>query len=81
MTIILITFLMILSAFFLCLMGDYLKQYMIITLPIMFLFDAMIIYTYYKLGMAKFDIASGVLVGTISKVIIFLLYQKYLRDE
>ena len=41
----------------------------------------MIIYTYYKLGMAKFDIASGVLVGTISKIIIFLLYQKYLRDE
>ena len=45
------------------------------------LFDTIIIYTYYKLGMTKFDIASGVLVGTISKVIIFLLYQKYLRDE
>ena len=81
MTIILITFLMMLSAFCLCLMGDYLKQYMVITLPIMFLFDTIIIYTYYKLGMTKFDIASGVLIGTISKVIIFLLYQKYLRDE
>ena len=81
MTIILITFLMILSAFCLCLMGDYLKQYMVITLPVMFLFDAMNIYTYYKLGMAKFDISTGILLGTISKVIIFLLYQKYLRDE
>ena len=81
MTIILITFLMMLSAFCLCLMGDYLKKDMIITLPLMMVFDALIIFTYYKVGASKLELASGILVGTICKIIMFLLYQKHLRDE
>ena len=81
MIIILIAFLMVLSAYCLCLIGDYLKKDMIITLPLMMVFDGLIIFTYYKLGMEKFDMASGILVGTICKIIIFLLYQKHLRNE
>ena len=77
----LIPFLMILSAYCLCLIGDYIKEYMIITLPLMLFFDGLIIFTYYKLGMEKFDMVSGILVGTICKIIIFLLYQKHLRNE
>ena len=81
MKITLIAFLMILSAYCLCLIGDYLKKDMIITLPLMMVFDALIIFTYYKVGASKLELASGILVGTICKIIMFLLYQKHLRDE
>ena len=46
MIITLIAFLMVLSAYCLCLIGDYLKKDMIITLPLMMVFDALIIFTY-----------------------------------
>tara|TARA_B100000073_G_scaffold287590_1_gene249476 strand:- start:588 stop:833 length:246 start_codon:yes stop_codon:yes gene_type:complete len=81
MIIILIAFLMVLSAYCLCLIGDYLKKDMIITLPLMMVFDALIIFTYYKIDASKFELASGILIGTISKIIVFLLYQKHLRNE
>ena len=81
MIITLIAFLMILSAYCLCLIGDYLKKDMIITLPLMMVFDALIIFTYYKVGASKLELASGILVGTICKIIMFLLYQKHLIDE
>ena len=81
MIITLIAFLMILSAYCLCLIGDYLKKDMIITLPLMMVFDALIIFTYYKVGASKLELASGILVGTICKIIMFLLYKKHLRDE
>lgn len=72
---------MVLSAYCLCLIGDYLKKNMMITLPLMMIFDALIIFTYYKIGASKIELASGILIGTISKIITFLLYQKHLRNE
>ena len=59
-------FIMTLSGFMVALIGDWIKKILIIPIICMFLFDSLIVYMFYVIG---------------SKIIIFILYQKYLSNE
>ena len=74
-------FIMTLSGFMVALIGDWIKKILIIPIISMFLFDSLIIYMFYAIGITKIQIMMGIMMGTISKIIIFILYQKYLSNE
>ncbi len=75
-------FIMTLSGFMVALIGDWIKKILIIPIISMFLFDSLIIYMFYAIGITKIQIMMGIMMGTISKIIIFILYQKhYLIDQ
>jgi hypothetical protein len=74
-------FIMTLSGFMVALIGDWIKKILIIPIISMFLFDSLIIYMFYAIGITKIQIMMGIMMGTISKIIIFILYQKHLSNE
>jgi hypothetical protein len=47
----------------------------------MLLFDGFIVYMFYAIGTTKIQMMMGIMLGTILKIITFILYQKYLSDE
>ena len=53
------------------------KYSMAILLPIMFIIDSAVIFFYWSIGLDKLTIGSGVIIGTLLKLIIFALYNKY----
>ena len=72
---------MALTGYMVALIGDWIKKIIIVPLLSMLLFDALIIYMFYAIGTTKLQLMMGVMLGTILKIITFILYQKYLSDE
>ena len=68
-----------LSAYVVALLGDTLKlkQGLVMLMPIMFAFDAVTIFMITSIIQIKLTIAVGVMAGTMLKVIVFVMYQKY----
>ncbi len=72
---------MMLSGYMVALVGDWIKKVIIIPVICMLLFDGLIVYMFYAIGTTKLQMMMGIMLGTILKIIIFILYQKYLSDE
>lgn len=72
---------MTLSGYMVALVGDWIKKVIIIPVTCMLLFDGLIVYMFYAIGTTKLQMIMGIMLGTILKIIIFILYQKYLSDE
>ncbi len=72
---------MMLSGYMVALVGDWIKKVIIIPVTCMLLFDGLIVYMFYAIGTTKLQMMMGIMLGTILKIIIFILYQKYLSDE
>tara|TARA_R110002012_G_scaffold230924_1_gene403672 strand:+ start:1920 stop:2186 length:267 start_codon:yes stop_codon:yes gene_type:complete len=69
------------SGYAVALIGDYIKKMIAIPLLCMFIFDMVALYGFYMLETSKIQMMFGVMLGTILKIILFVLYQKYLSDE
>ena len=76
-----IAILMACSGYMLALANDFLKKIIIVFIIIMLMFDTGILYAYYLLETSKIQIISGIMLGTILKIIVFLVYQKYLSEN
>tara|TARA_B000000557_G_C20637632_1_gene385004 strand:- start:433 stop:699 length:267 start_codon:yes stop_codon:yes gene_type:complete len=72
---------MSLSGYMVALIGDWIKKIIIVPILIMLIFDGIIIYMFLKIGTTKLQLMMGIMLGTILKIITFILYQKYLSDE
>ncbi len=72
---------MTLSGYMVALVGDWIKKVIIIPVTCMLLFDGLIVYMFYAIGTTKLQMMMGIMLGTILKIIIFILYQKYLSNE
>ena len=57
------------------------KKVIIIPVTCMLLFDGFIVYMFYAIGTTKIQMMMGIMLGTILKIITFILYLKYLSDE
>ena len=77
----LIGFLMAFSGYGVILIGEITKKLIIIPLIAMLLFDTMIVTMYVFLGTTKLQLMTGIMFGTIFKVIVFLLHHRHFRDE
>ena len=76
-----IALLMALTGYMVALIGDWIKKVIIIPLSFMLLFDALIVYMFYAIETTRIQLMMGIMLGTILKIITFILYQKYLSDE
>jgi hypothetical protein len=56
---------------------DFFSILPIISIVLMFVLDATVIYIFYKMNINKTDIALGIFVSTILKVISFLIINKH----
>ncbi len=74
-------FIMALSGYMVALVGDWIKTIIIIPVSFMLLFDALTVYMFYAVGTTRLQLMMGIMLGTVLKIIVFLLYQKYLSDE
>ena len=72
---------MALSGYMVALVGDWIKKVIIIPISFMLLFDSFVIYMFYAIDTTRIQLMMGIMLGTILKIIIFILYQKYLSDE
>ena len=72
---------MMLSGYMVALVGDWIKKVIIVPVTCMLLFDGLIVYMFYAIGTTKLQMMMGIMLGTILKIIIFILYQKYLSNE
>ena len=72
---------MALSGYMVALVGDWIKKVVIIPISFMLLFDSFVIYMFYAIGTTRIQLMMGIMLGTILKIIVFLLYQKYLSNE
>ena len=72
---------MALSGYMVALVGDWIKKVIIIPISFMLLFDSFVIYMFYAIGTTRIQLMMGIMLGTILKIIVFILYQKYLSDE
>tara|TARA_B100000902_G_scaffold202459_1_gene192996 strand:+ start:216 stop:455 length:240 start_codon:yes stop_codon:yes gene_type:complete len=72
-----IALLLALSAYIVALLGDTFKRNLLILIPIMISFDTVTVFTMASIIEVKLTIAVGVMAGTMLKVIVFILYQKY----
>ena len=72
---------MALSGYMVALVGDWIKKVVIIPISFMLLFDSFVIYMFYAIGTTRIQLMMGIMLGTILKIIVFILYQKYLSDE
>ena len=61
--------------------ADYIRKIIIIPLICMFVFDAAVLFGYYSIETSKLQMMMGVMLGTIFKIVSFILYQKYLSNE
>ena len=76
-----IAILMALTGYIVAIIGNWIKKIIIIPLFFMLLFDALIVYMFYVIETSKIQLMMGIMLGTILKIITFLLYQKYLSNE
>jgi len=76
-----IALLMALSGYMVALIGDWIKKVIIIPLSFMLLFDGLIVYMFYAIETTRIQLMMGIMLGTILKIITFILYQKYLSNE
>ncbi len=72
---------MALSGYMVALVGDWIKKVIIIPISFMLLFDSFVIYMFYAIDTTRIQLMMGIMLGTILKIIVFILYQKYLSDE
>ena len=72
---------MALSGYMVALVGDWIKKVVIIPISFMLLFDSFVIYMFYAIDTTRIQLMMGIMLGTILKIIVFILYQKYLSDE
>ncbi len=72
---------MALSGYMVALVGDWIKKVIIIPISFMLLFDSFVIYMFYAINTTRIQLMMGIMLGTILKIIVFILYQKYLSDE
>ena len=72
---------MALSGYMVALVGDWIKKVIIIPISFMLLFDSLVIYMFYAINTTRIQLMMGIMLGTILKIIVFILYQKYLSDE
>ena len=72
---------MALSGYMVALVGDWIKKVIIISVTCMLLFDGFIVYMFYAIETTRIQLMMGIMLGTILKIIVFLLYQKYLSNE
>ncbi len=73
--------LMALSGYAVILIGELMKRIIIIPLVSMLIFDSLIITMYVLLGTTKLQLMTGIMFGTIFKVVIFLLHHRNLRSN
>ena len=73
--------LMALSGYAVILIGELMKKIIIIPLIAMLLFDSLIVTMYVLMGTTKIQLMTGIMFGTIFKVIIFLLHNRHLREN
>jgi len=76
-----IALLMTLTGYMVALVGDWIKRIIIVPIICMILFDSLVIFMYYSLGTSKLQMMTGIMLGTILKIITFILYQKYFSNE
>jgi len=77
-----IGFLMTLSGYMVALFSDWMRRIIVLPIIIMLLFDTAIILMYYFIGTTKIQLTTGIMLGVILKIIVFILYNKYLtRDD
>ena len=76
-----IALLMTLTGYMVALVGDWIKRIIIVPIICMILFDSLVIFMYYSLGTSKLQMMTGIMLGTILKIIVFILYQKYFSNE
>ena len=77
MTSILIAILMALVGYITFTLREYVNKYSVILLIfLMFVLDGIIVQSYYMLGFGKYELITGVLFGTIFKIIVFIVLQK-----
>lgn len=69
------------SGYAVALIADYIRKIIIIPLICMFVFDAAVLFGYYSIETSKLQMMMGVMLGTIFKIVSFILYQKYLSNE
>ena len=69
------------SGYAVALIADYIRKIIIIPLICMFVFDAAVLFGYYSIETSKLQMMMGVMLGTIFKIVSFVLYQKYLSKE
>ncbi len=73
--------LMALSGYAVILIGELMKKIIIIPLVSMLIFDSLIITMYVLLETTKLQLMTGIMFGTIFKVVIFLLHHRNLRSN
>jgi len=73
--------LMAFSGYGVILIGDIIKKIIIVPLIAMLMFDTLIVTMYVLLGTTKLQLMTGIMFGTIFKVIVFLLHHRHLKDE
>jgi len=76
-----LAFLMTSSGYAVALISDYIKIIILIPTLLMFMFDSIIIYFYYAVGISKLQIMTGIMIGIIFKIIVFILYYKHLKSN
>ena len=76
-----IGFLMTLSGYMVALFSDWMIKIIILPIIIMLLFDSLVVYIFYAIKVTKIQIIMGIMIGVISKIIILILYKKYLSNE
>tara|TARA_B100001175_G_scaffold317406_1_gene334181 strand:+ start:989 stop:1261 length:273 start_codon:yes stop_codon:yes gene_type:complete len=77
-----IGFLMTLSGYMVALFSDWMRRIIVLPIIIMLLFDTAIVLMYYFIGTTKIQLTTGIMLGVILKIIVFILYNKYLtRDD
>ena len=69
------------SGYGVILIGDIIKKIIIVPLIAMLMFDTLIVTMYVLLGTTKLQLMTGIMFGTIFKVIVFLLHHRHLKDE
>ncbi len=69
------------SGYAVALIADYIKKSILIPLICMFIFDIVTLYGYYAIETSKLQMMMGIMLGTILKIVSFILYQKYLSNE
>jgi len=69
------------SGYAVALIADFIKKSILIPLMCMFIFDIVTLYGYYAIETSKLQMMMGVMLGTILKIVSFILYQKYLSNE
>ena len=72
MNIFMITFLMGINAYIICLLKDIINKHAsIILIFLMLILDAIVIF-FLKTNMSKYEIMTGIIAGTLTKTVIFL---------